>query len=90
MDEMGMMLDGNAMAGALGEIFVRDMTMARIVCGGCGTMEAIGAERAYVHAPGVVLRCRNCDNAVVVMVTAGDRQLISFRGAARLEIDGMG
>jgi len=87
MDPTDMMLDGNAMAGTLGEVFVPDMTMARILCAGCGAVEPIGAEHAYVHAPGLVLRCRNCDNVVVVIVRAGERQIVSFRGTARLEVD---
>lgn len=54
-------IDGNAVAGTLGEIFVHEMTAVRVACGGCGKIEPIGAEHAYRQAPGIVLRCCDCD-----------------------------
>jgi hypothetical protein len=39
-------LDGNAIAGPPGEVYVHGMTSARIACAGCGQVEAIGAEHA--------------------------------------------
>ena len=62
-----MRLDGNAMAGVLGEVFVREMTDARISCGGCGKVEPVGAEHAYTQAPGIVMRCRHCDGVLLVV-----------------------
>lgn len=44
-------VDGNAIAGTLGEIFVHEMTAARVACGGCGKIEPIGAEHAYRQTP---------------------------------------
>ncbi|MGZ4114975.1 MAG: DUF6510 family protein [Actinomycetota bacterium] len=87
MDDADMMLDGNAVAGTLGEIFLRDMTMARILCAGCGSVEPVGAEHAYVHAPGIVLRCRDCEDVVLVMTRARNTFVMGFPGMARLEVD---
>ena len=67
MESQAMRVDGNAVAGTLGEIFVDDMTIARIACGGCGKIEPIGAEFAYIQAPGVVLRCRHCEDVLLVL-----------------------
>lgn len=85
MDGDAMRLDGNAMAGMLGEVFVRDMTAARVRCGGCGAIEPIGAEHAYTQAPGVVMRCRHCDGALLVVVQTGESYRVGLAGARWLE-----
>ena len=51
-------LDGNAAAGLLQEIFVSDITSARIQCAACGSVAAVGALRLYAVQMGAVLRCR--------------------------------
>jgi hypothetical protein len=71
MESDAMRLDGNAMAGVLGELFVREMTAARIACGGCGKVEPVGAEHAYTQAPGIVMRCRHCDGVLLVVAQTG-------------------
>jgi hypothetical protein len=80
-------LDGNAIGGTLGEMFVHDMTAALIACEGCGNVEPVGAEHAYVRAPGIVLRCRNCDAALLVMTRTNGRHRISFPQSHWLEMD---
>ena len=81
-----LMLDGNALAGALREVFAHEMTSARIACDGCGKAEPIGAEHAYTQAPGIVLRCRHCEGVLLVMTRGGERHLLGFQGARWLEI----
>jgi hypothetical protein len=71
METDAMRVDGNAMAGMLGEVFVREMTATRIACGGCGKVEPFGAEHAYMRAPGVVMRCCHCDSVLLVVVDTG-------------------
>jgi Family of unknown function (DUF6510) len=65
-------VDGNAMAGILGEVFVQEMTAARIACGGCGKVESVGAEHAYMRAPGIVMRCCHCDSVLLVVAHTGE------------------
>ena len=72
MESEALRLDGNAMAGTLGEVFVHEMTAARIACKGCGKVEPIGAEHAYVQAPGIVLRCCHCDSVLLVVTHTGE------------------
>jgi hypothetical protein len=86
MQDSEMRLDGNAIAGALGEVFVDDMTTAMIECSGCGSVEAIGAEHVYMHAPGIVLRCCHCERVLLVLTHTEDRHVLSFRGSAWLEV----
>jgi hypothetical protein len=73
MESDAMRVDGNAMAGVLGEVFVREMTDARIACGSCGKVEPVGAEHAYTQAPGIVMRCCHCDGVLLVVARTGQR-----------------
>jgi hypothetical protein len=52
MEETMMRVDGNAMGGTLSEVFAREVTSARMTCDGCGQVEPLGAEHAYLQAPG--------------------------------------
>jgi hypothetical protein len=81
-------VDGNALAGTLGEIFVHEMTAARVACGGCGKIEPIGAEHAYINAPGVVLRCCHCEDVLLVFTRAGENQVLGLGRARWLEVAG--
>ena len=67
-----MRVDGNAMAGILGEVFLQEMTTARFACGGCGKVEPVGAEHAYMQAPGIVMRCCHCDSVLLVVAHTGE------------------
>ena len=62
-------LDGNAAAGALQELFARDVTVAIATCAGCGTARAVGALLEYGGPMGVILRCPDCDMAMLRMTT---------------------
>jgi hypothetical protein len=63
-----MSLDGNAAAGMLSEIFVKDMTSAEVTCGGCGASRPMASLICYGRAMGVVLRCPDCDAAMLRIV----------------------
>jgi len=86
MDDVALMVDGNALAGELSEVFSQEMTVARVACGGCGAVEQLGADHAYIQATGMVLRCYHCDNVLLVMVRAGDRLRVSFAGTKWIDL----
>jgi hypothetical protein len=81
-----LVLDGNAVAGLLGEVFACEPTTAFGACSSCGTEDYVGASVVYVHAPGTVVRCRGCDNVLMVLVRQPGKYVISFQGLRRLEI----
>ena len=70
MDDDELRLDGNALAGALQQVFVGDVTAISGQCARCGRVAEIGAQHLYryPHAPGAVLRCAGCDNVLLVLV----------------------
>ena len=80
-----LMLDGNAVAGLLQEVFAVEMTTAIGTCGNCGAKETVGAIHVFRGA-GIVLRCPHCDNALVKIVKDDTRLWIDFRGLQTLEI----
>lgn len=85
LDGSAMLLDGNALAGVLSQVFTAEMTTAIAKCGHCGTRAMLGALRAYQGA-GVVLRCPDCDDALVKIVWGDARVWISFAGVQTLDI----
>jgi hypothetical protein len=79
------MLDGNAVAGLLREVFAVEMTAAVGTCNGCGASEPIGAVHVFLGA-GAVLRCPHCDNTLVKIVRSDERMWVSLPGVRSLEI----
>ena len=91
MDDTDLVLDGNAIGGVLGEVFIRDLTTARVACGGCGAVEPLGAEAAYTRGPGVVLRCRHCHALLLVVSRRGESDhVLGFGQLRSLEIHRLG
>lgn len=79
-------LDGNVAAGMLSDVFVGEPTSARGRCDNCGQVAFVAEARAYVQAPGLVLRCSGCDAALLVLVRAGDRHVLTLSGLRWLEL----
>ena len=79
-------LDGNAMAGTLREIFAVDVTTAVTVCAGCGQAGAVATLRLYRSAPGLVARCPHCDDVVLRVVRGPDSAWLDLRGTVSLRV----
>lgn len=82
MDEMR--LDGNAAAGMMSEIFVKDMTSAEATCACCGASGPMASLISYGQAMGVVLRCPGCGAAMLRMVRTPRELRIDGSGVALL------
>ena len=80
-----LMLDGNAVAGVLQEVFAVEMTTAISTCDSCGAAEPIGALHVYRGA-GIVLRCPHCDNVIGKIVKDDTRMWISLSGVRTVQI----
>ena len=77
-------LDGNAIGGKLIEVFGTDMTTAVGTCGVCGTMGQVAELLVYRRGPGTVVRCRVCDNVLMVFVEVRGVTCVDMRGLAHL------
>jgi uncharacterized protein DUF6510 len=79
------MLDGNAIAGLLQELFGAEMTTAIETCNSCGLAEPLGAIHVYRGA-GTVLRCPHCQRVLAKIVTDGARIWIDLRDIRMLQV----
>jgi hypothetical protein len=82
-----LMLDGNAIAGTLCELFDREMTDVMRGCASCGERHAVGAHMLF-HSAGFVLRCPACSDVAMVVVTLPDRTLVQLTGTWTLSLAG--
>ena len=77
------MLDGNAIAGLLHEVFGTEMTEATGTCATCGKSGPVGAVHVFRSA-GVVLRCPHCGNVLAKIVERQTRACVDLSGLSAL------
>jgi hypothetical protein len=81
-----LLLDGNAAAGLLQEIFAEEMTASPAECAHCGRVGELGTLLAFTQGPGVVLRCPACENVILRVVQTPDATFLDARGAVYLRL----
>jgi Zn finger protein HypA/HybF involved in hydrogenase expression len=79
-------LDGNALGGALREVFALDVTAANARCAGCGRIGPVAEAHVYARTAGLVARCPGCDSVLMRVVTAPDRVFLDMHGISFLEL----
>ena len=79
-------LDGNMLAGTLGELFTMDVTTAVAECVSCGTSSTIAQVRVYPDAPGLVARCPTCGEILFRLVRGPNRAWLDLRGITCLQV----
>jgi Family of unknown function (DUF6510) len=80
-DGSNLVLDGNAAAGLLQEIFALEITTAQVRCETCGSTGAIGSTRLYAAPMGAVLRCTHCDGVLLRAVHTCQGRWLELAGA---------
>ena len=85
-ETISLMLDGNALAVLLHELFDIEMTIAPVECDSCGRVGELGSLWAFAESPGYVLRCPACQNIVMRMTVTPNQIYLDARGAAYLRI----
>jgi hypothetical protein len=81
-----LVLDGNAAAGLLAEVFGgAEVTGAVRDCGSCGQRHAVGKHRLYRGA-GLVLRCPGCGDVALVVVERGAWREVQMSGRWALRV----
>lgn len=78
-------LDGNAIAGSLFDIFGAEMTEASGTCASCRTASPLGELTVYLGGPGTVARCRHCHNVLMVLVEIRGVMCLDALGLAAME-----
>jgi hypothetical protein len=77
-------LDGNAAAALFAEMFAPDITAAELDCGTCGAVAAVGAMPLYGGPMGAILRCAQCDTAVLCLTRTRSGLRLEMHGARKL------
>jgi hypothetical protein len=77
-------LDGNAIGGLMLEVFGTEMTAATGTCGSCGTVGYVAEFAVYRPGLGTVVRCRHCDNVLMVFVQVRGVTCVDTRGLSSL------
>ncbi|MGZ3508144.1 MAG: DUF6510 family protein [Vulcanimicrobiaceae bacterium] len=86
-DDFESLLDGNAAAGELREIFAIDVTAATGQCDACGWTARLAQAHVYAQAPGLVARCTNCGRVLMRLVRAPERAWLDLRGLTYLMVE---
>lgn len=71
-------IDGNGIAGVLGEVAGAEMSAVLRTCQSCGDRRAIGEHRSY-RSVGVVLRCPACKDVALVLGVQEKRLVVEWR-----------
>jgi hypothetical protein len=79
-----LMLDGNALAGLLHELFNTEMTVAPVECASCGRYGEMGSLWAFIETPGYILRCPGCQNIIMRITVTPEQAYVDARGATFL------
>ena len=77
-----LVLDGNAVAGLMRDIFAEEMTTAPMECGGCGKVFGVGEMLVFGQAMGTIMRCPGCNNVMVRIVKTPRSFYVDARGSA--------
>ena len=80
------MLDGNAAAGLLQQIFAVDVTRASITCVGCESVQPLASLRLYGLPMGYILSCPQCHATLVRAAAHRQECWLDFRGVSTLHL----
>jgi hypothetical protein len=78
--------DGNALAEPFHGVFCVDVTTAIGRCTACGRTGPMAEARLFDHAPGVVARCRVCDQVLLRLVRGPGRAWLDLGGLTYLQL----
>ena len=78
--------DGNSLGGPLRDVFTADLTAAIGRCAGCGRAGPLAGGRVHGQAPGLVLRCPACGEALLRLARAPGRAWLDVRGLEYIEL----
>ena len=86
MSDEATFLDGNTAGGDLRELFSADITAAICRCDFCGRTAAVADTQLYADAPGLTLRCPECEHVLLRFARTGSTVQIDLRGLSYIRI----
>jgi len=85
--DRALVLDGNAVAGLLQQMFAVEMTASPTICAHCGREGDLGTLVAFTKSPGVVLRCPGCEQVMLRIVETTEALYLDARGTVYLRFE---
>jgi len=79
-------LDGNALAGPMSAVFTTDLTVATVVCAGCGLARTIAALPVFGAPMGMIARCPGCDLVLLSYTELPAGRTLEMTGTAALRL----
>jgi hypothetical protein len=79
-------LDGNVLAGPTADIFAFEVTTTPAQCGACADIATLGQAMVYGEHMGYVVRCRKCDNVLMVIVERAGLRYLNLRGLRWVQV----
>ena len=76
-----LLLGGDVAAHLIQQVFVPDVTLAKIRCDACDCIGAVGSLTVYAGPMGAVLKCADCDNVLMRVVDTPHGLWLEMRGA---------
>ena len=77
-ENAAVVLDGNAAAGILSEIFAGDVTTTIGVCGGCGDSAPLAEAVVEIDEFAAIVRCRGCTHTMVTVLRGATETRVVF------------
>jgi len=71
-DNAGGVVDGNAVAGLLAEVFEADVTSLVGVCAGCEAAAPLAETVVELDEVAAIVRCRSCTHTLLTVLRAGN------------------
>jgi len=65
-------VDGNAVAGLLSEVFAGDPTTFIGTCGGCGAVAVFAEAVVEMDDEAAIVRCRSCTHTLFTVLRGGE------------------
>jgi hypothetical protein len=81
------MLDGNAVAGLLQEVFGTEMTTNPAQCDHCGGVNMLGALLLFGGEMGSVMRCPVCEEMMMRIVARRETIWLDMQGMSWLRLE---
>ena len=79
-------LDGNAAAGLLQQIFAVDVTSASITCLACESVQPLASLRLFGLPMGYILNCPQCHATLIRAAVHRQECWLDFRGVSTLHL----
>ncbi|MDL5351432.1 DUF6510 family protein [Microbacterium sp. zg-YB36] len=79
-------VDGNALAGLLADVFATDITVAVMVCAGCGARGPLGGADVEDDGVAAIVRCRSCTHTMLTVLRCADGLTLRVGALDRIEL----